>query len=72
MKVYGAFVQRAGAELLDLLIEVLGHLAHLRLGQPADPQGAHELVHPPVRDPEQVAGRHHGGQRRLRPALPGQ
>ena len=34
----------------------------LRLRQAGDPQGPHELVHPPRRNPQQVAGGHHRGQ----------
>jgi hypothetical protein len=63
-------VQWPGAERLDLFIERLGHLADLRLGQAGDAQGMHQPIHPPCAHAEQVAGRHHAGQRRLRPALP--
>lgn len=63
-----AGIQRAGAERGDLLVEVARHLRHLRLRQPGDPQGLHEVLHPPRRDPEQVAGRDDRGQRGLRPA----
>ena len=60
-----AVSQRSGAELLDVLVELVGHHRDLRLRQPGDAQGLHQLVHPPGRDPEQVAGRHHAGQRPL-------
>ena len=40
----------------------------LRLGQPHDPEGVDELLHPPCADPKQVAGRDHRGQRSLRAA----
>jgi hypothetical protein len=64
----GPGVQRAVPEVRDLAVEVLGHLAHLGLRQPGDAQGLDELLHPPGRGPEQVAGGDHGGQRPLRPA----
>ncbi|MEC5152568.1 hypothetical protein RCH22_004267 [Cryobacterium psychrotolerans] len=35
----GAGVEGAGAELLDLLVEVLGHDRHLRLGETSDTEG---------------------------------
>ena len=57
--------QGAGAELLDVGVELLGHLRDLGLRQAGDAQGLHQLVHPPRRHPQQVAGRHHAGQRPL-------
>ena len=63
-----AGVQRPSAELLDLPVEVAGHLRNLRLRQPGDPQRLDQLLHPPRADPEQVAGRHHGRQGSLGPA----
>ena len=62
--------QAAGAELLHVLIELGGHHRDLRPGQAGDAQGLHELVHPPGRDAQQVAGRHHAGQRPLGPPAP--
>jgi hypothetical protein len=58
-------VQRPGAERLDLLVELGGHHRDLRLRQPGDAQRLDKLLHPPGRDAEQVAGRHHRGQRAL-------
>jgi hypothetical protein len=58
-----ASIQRAGPELLDVLVEVLGHHRHLRLGQSGDAQLLDQLLHPPSGDAEQVADRdhrHHG------------
>jgi hypothetical protein len=55
-------LQAAGAELFDVFVQVLGHHRHLRLGQAGDTQGGHQLVHPPGRDAQEVAGRHHRGQ----------
>ena len=55
-------LQSAGAELLDVLVEFLGHHRDLGLGQASDAQRLHEFVHPAGGDPEQVAGRHHAGQ----------
>ena len=69
-KVYGPGVQRAGPEVLDVLVELLGHHGHLRARQPGDAQGLHQPVHPTGRDTEQVAGRDHRGQRRLGAAAP--
>ena len=37
------------------------------LRQPGDAEGLDELLHPARRDPKQVAGRHHRGQRPLGP-----
>jgi hypothetical protein len=48
-----------------MLVEVLGHLRHLGLGQAGDPERLHQLVHPSGGHSEQVAGCHHAGQRRL-------
>jgi collagen type II alpha len=61
-------VEGAVAEVGDLGVEVLGHLADLGLAQPRNSERLHQLLHPPGADPEQVAGGHHGGQRPLRPA----
>ena len=63
-----AGVQGPGAERGDLGVELLGHLRDLGLAQPGDPQGPDELVHPARADPEEVAGRDHRGQCRLRAA----
>ncbi len=57
--------QGAGAELLNVRVEFPGHVGDLALGQARDAQRLHELVHPAGRDPEQVAGRDHAGQRPL-------
>ena len=62
-----ALVQGPGAEVLDVGVELLGHHRDLRLRQPGDAEGLDQLLHPPGRDPEQVAGRHHRGQRPLGP-----
>ena len=67
---YGPASSGSGAELLDLLVEVLRHLRHLRLRQPGDPEGLHQILHPPRGDAEQVAGRDHRGQRGLRAPAP--
>ena len=48
-------------------VEVGGHPRDLRLRQRGDPQALDELVHPPGRDAQQVAGRDHADQRRLGP-----
>ena len=61
-----AGIEGAVPEVGDLGVEVLGHLAHLRLREPGDAQGLHQLLHPPGAHPEQVAGGDHGGQRPLR------
>jgi hypothetical protein len=58
----GAGIQRAGPERLDLRVEALGHLADLRLRQRRNPQLPDELLHPPRRDPQQIAGGHYGDQ----------
>ena len=63
----GTLVQPTGAERLDLAVKVAGHLRDLRLAQPRDAQGLDQFLHPPCADPEQVAGRHHRGQRPLCP-----
>lgn len=52
----GALIERAGPELLDLGVQLLGHGRDLRPRQPGDPQGLDELLHSAGRDPEQVAG----------------
>ena len=57
-----AGVQGPGAEGFDGGVEFLGHHADLGLRQRRDPQGLHQLVHPPRRDPQQVAGRDYRGQ----------
>jgi hypothetical protein len=59
-----AGVQRAGAERLDLLVQLAGHDADLALGQPGDAEGLDQPFHASGRHAEQVAGRHHGGERR--------
>ena len=61
-------VEAAGPELLDMSVEVLRHLRDLTLAQPGDAEGLDQLVHPPGRDPEQVAGRHRRGEGPARPA----
>lgn len=38
-------VQSAGAELLDVIVQVFGHLVDLRLRQRGDAQRVYELVH---------------------------
>jgi hypothetical protein len=58
----GLGVERAGPEVRDLGVELLGHDRDLRLRQPGDPERLNKFLHPPRRDPEQIAGRHHGGQ----------
>jgi hypothetical protein len=58
-------VQGPGAERGDLLVEVLGHLRHLGVGQPGGPRGAHQRVHPAGGHPEHIAGLDHRGQRRF-------
>ena len=58
-------IETPGAELFHVRVELLGHLADLRLRQCRDAQRLHQLVHLPGADPEQVAGRHHAGQRPL-------
>jgi hypothetical protein len=58
-----ALVERPPAELPDLGVELGGHHRDLRLRQPRDPQGVDQLLHPPRRDTQQVAGRHHRGER---------
>ena len=63
-------VESAGAELLDVLVELSSHHRHLGLRQAGDAEGLHELVHPAGRDPEQVAGRHHRRQGLLGPLPP--
>ena len=65
-----ARVQRPGAEVLDMGVELRGHHRDLRLRQPGDAEGLDQLLHPPGRDPEQVAGRHHRDQRPLGPPAP--
>ena len=57
-----ALVEWSGPEVLDVRVELLGHHADLRLGQPGDAQRVDELLHASGRDPEQVAGRDHGRQ----------
>jgi hypothetical protein len=59
--------QRAGAELLHVRVEILRHLRDLGLGQRGDPQALDQLVHPARADSQQVAGRHHRGERPLGP-----
>ena len=60
-----AHIQRPGAKRLHVLIQLLGHHADLRLAQPSDAQGLHQLLHPPSADAEQVAGGHHRAHRSL-------
>jgi hypothetical protein len=60
-----ASIERPSAERLHRLVQRLGHLGHLRLGPAGDSKRVHQPVHPPRRDAEQVAGRHHADQRRL-------
>jgi len=62
-----ALIQRPGPKRLHLLVQLPGHHADLRLAQPSDAELLDQLLHPPRRDTEQVAGRHHRGQRPLRP-----
>ena len=59
-------VEGAVAELVDVLVEVCRHPGHLRFGQRVDSEGLDELVHPPGRDPGEVAVRDDGDQRGLR------
>jgi len=63
-----AGVQPPVAEVGDLGVEVLGHLADLRLAQPGDAQALDGLLHPPGRDAQQAAGGDHRGQCPLGPA----
>ena len=63
----GAGVQWAGAEVLDVGVELACHHRDLRLGEPGDAEGLDQLLHPSGGDPEQVAGRDYGGQRSLGP-----
>jgi collagen type II alpha len=65
-----AGVQRPGPEVLHGRVEIRGHHRDLRLAQPGDAQRLDQLLHPPRRYPEQIAGRHDRRQRRLRPAAP--
>ena len=58
--------QRPVAELLHDLVQISGHPRDLRLAQPVDPQGFHELVHAAGADPGEVAVSDDGDQRRLR------
>jgi hypothetical protein len=46
-------------------VEFVGHHRHLRLLQAGDAECFDQLVHPPRRHPEQIAGGHHSGQRPL-------
>ncbi|MBB6547063.1 hypothetical protein HD593_001858 [Nonomuraea rubra] len=62
-----AGVQGACAEGFDLLIQHLGHLRDLALGDVLDAELLDQLVHPPGGDAEQVAGGHHADQRLLGP-----
>jgi hypothetical protein len=64
----GTGVQRAVPEVGDLGVQVLGHLADLRLREPGDAQALDQLLHPPGRDAQQVAGGDHGSQRPFRPS----
>jgi hypothetical protein len=41
-----ALIQRPGAERLHLGVQVFGHDADLRAGQPGDAQGLHQLLYP--------------------------
>jgi hypothetical protein len=59
--------QRPGAEVLHMRVQIGRHRRDLALREPSDAQRLDQLVHPPGGDPEQVAGRHHRGQRLLRP-----
>ena len=54
-------------EVVDDAVEVGRHPRDLRLRERVDPEGLDQLVHPPGRDPGQVAVRDHGDQRRLGP-----
>ncbi len=60
-------VQLAAAEAGHHLVQFSGHEADLRLRQRRDTQRGGQLLHPPSRDPQQVAGGHHRGQRPFRP-----
>jgi hypothetical protein len=48
-------------------VQLGGHLRDLRLRQRGDPEALYQLVHPPRRHTEQVAGRHHRRERPLGP-----
>src|SRR6201988_1799428 len=54
--------QRPGPKRLDGGVEFLGHHRHLRLRQRRDAQSLDQLVHPPRRHPQQIAGGHHRRQ----------
>ena len=60
-------VQRPVPEGLHQLVQLRCHRGHLRLGQAHDPEGGRQLLHPPGRDAQQVAGRDDRGQRPLGP-----
>ena len=62
-----AGVQRPAAEVGDLLVQLAGHHADLRLRQPGDAQRLDQLLHPPRRHAEQVTGRDHADQGPLGP-----
>ena len=57
-----AGVQGAVAEGGDLLVQVLGHRADLRLRQLGDAQGLGGLFHSAGGDPEQVGGGDHADE----------
>jgi hypothetical protein len=61
-------VQWPVAERLDLGVQVPGHLRHLRLRQRLDAELLDQLLHPPRRHAEQIAGGHHRDQRLFGPA----
>ena len=58
-------VQRPGPEAVHQLVEFGGHEADLRLRQRGHTERGGQLLHPPGGDTQQVAGRHHRGQRPL-------
>src|SRR6185503_21160318 len=51
-------------EAVHELVQLPGHRGHLRLGQAHDAEGGGQLLHPPGRDAQQVAGRHDRGSAR--------
>ncbi|ABW12476.1 hypothetical protein Franean1_3064 [Parafrankia sp. EAN1pec] len=65
-------VQRPGPERLDLGVEVLRQLGHLRFRDVRDPELLDELVDPPGRYPEQIGRRHDRDQRLLGATTPSQ
>ena len=63
----GPLVERSGAEVGDLGVQLAGHHTDLGLAQPGDPELLDQLLHPPGRHPQQVAGGDHTDQGPLGP-----